>query len=158
MPLRDGVPPDEGARELVDLVLVHHTLGLRPSRWPEPRGKLRGGTPPAVRTDEPRTAQDTAAWRARPDRAGFRDELRHATHARTFFHFGRDVFAGTAVWFAHAAGNGPHQTGAAPAPVQPPGGGHCVDVLVCFKPHPPYARFRRPGAPASRPRRPAAAP
>lgn len=176
VPLRDGVPPDEGLGDLVDLVLVHHCLGLRAGRWPELRRKLRAGTPLTVRTDEARTARDAAAWRERLGRADFRDELRHATHARTFFLFGsRDVFAETATWFAHAAGNGPHQKDAAkghltlmaqlPALVQPPGGGHPVDVLLCFKPYPPYAHFarpgeplRRPGGPASRRRRPAAAP
>ncbi|MEU2062144.1 hypothetical protein [Streptomyces sp. NPDC013455] len=169
VPLRDGVPPDEGVGEPVDLVIAHHSLGLRPSQWPALRRRLRQGTPLTVRTDEARTARDAAAWRTRAERAGFRDELRHATHARTFFLFGsRGVFAETATWFAHAAGHGPYQERVAeghmalmaelPALVQPPGGGHPVDVLVCFKPYPPYAHFRRPGAPASRPPRPAAAP
>ncbi|MGW7241794.1 hypothetical protein [Streptomyces sp. NPDC054804] len=27
---------------------------------------------------------------------------------------------------------------------QPPGGGHPVEVLVCFKAYPPYTHFRRP--------------
>ncbi|MEU6505357.1 hypothetical protein [Streptomyces sp. NPDC046942] len=176
LPLRDGVPPDEGVGDTVDLVLAHHTLGLRPSQWPELRRRLRHGTPLTARTDEARTARDAAAWRARQGRAGFRDELRHATHARTFFLLGsRDVFAETAGWFARAAGHGPYQKGVAegrmklmgeiPSLVQPPGGGHPLDVLICFKPYPPYAHFRRPGeplrrpgGPATRPRRPAAAP
>jgi hypothetical protein len=169
VPLRDGVPPDEGQGERVDLVLAHHTLGLRAAKWPELRRGLGPGTPLTVRTDEARTARDAAAWRERRERPGFRDELRHATHARTFFLFGsRDVFAETATWLAHAAGRGPHQKRVAkgrmalmaelPALVQPPGGGHSVDVLVCFKPYPPYAHFRPPGAPASRRRRPASAP
>ncbi len=25
------------------------------------------------------------------------------------------------------------------------GGGHPHEVLICFKPYPPYAHFRRPG-------------
>ncbi|GHI05652.1 hypothetical protein AQI88_10565 [Streptomyces cellostaticus] len=167
IPLRDGVPPDEGWGERVDLVLAHHTLGLRPSQWPELRRKLRQGTPLTVRTDEARTARDAGSWRERCGRADFRDELRHITRARTFFLFGsRDVFAETATSFAHAAGWGPRQKGAAKGHsvlmaglplVQPPGGGHPVEVLICFKPYPPYAHFRRPGEPASRPRRPAAA-
>jgi hypothetical protein len=32
-----------------------------------------------------------------------------------------------------------------PALVQAPGGGHPQDVLICFKPCPPYAHFKRPG-------------
>ncbi|MFJ3810711.1 hypothetical protein ACIPWE_30700 [Streptomyces sp. NPDC090073] len=169
LPLRDGVPPDEGAGDLVDLVLAHHTLGLRPSRWPALRRRLRAGTPLTARTDEARTARDAAAWRARRDRADFREGLRHATHARTLFLFGgRGVFAETAGHFAHAAGHGPRHKGVAkghpafmtslPELAEPPGGGHPVEVLICFEPYPPYAHFRRPGAPASRPRRPAAAP
>jgi hypothetical protein len=164
IPLRDGVPPDEGWGERVDLVLAHHTLGLRPSQWPGLRRKLRGGTPLTARTDEARTARDARTWQARRDR----DELRHTTHARTFFLFGsRDVFADTAVGFAHAAGFGPHHKRVAQGHsalmtglplTQPPGGGHPYEVLICFKPYPPYAHFRRPGESATRPPRPAAAP
>lgn len=156
VPLRDGLPPDEGVGERVDLVLAHHTLGLRPSKWPDLRRRLVDGTPLTVRTDEARTVRDAASWSERWERADFRDELRHATHARTFFLFGsRDVFAETATYFAHAAGWGPHQKGVAkghsalmaalPALAQPPGGGHPLEVLICFKPYPPYARIKRPG-------------
>ncbi|MFD3620434.1 hypothetical protein ACFWWT_35375 [Streptomyces sp. NPDC058676] len=156
VPLRDGLPPDEGVGELVDLVLVHHTLGLRPGKRPELRRKLENGTPLTARTDEARTARDAASWRERWERADFRDELRHAAHARTFFLFGsQDVFAETATHFAHAAGWGPRQEGvvkghsalmaALPTLVQEPGGGHPIEVLICFKPYPPYAHFRRPG-------------
>ncbi|MEU5532814.1 hypothetical protein [Streptomyces sp. NPDC020362] len=170
VPLRDGIPPDEGRGERVDLVLAHHTLGLRPSRWPELRRKLRRGTPVTAGTDEARTARDAAAWRQRMDRFECRERLRHATHARTFFLFGnRGVFAETATRLAGAAGWGPHHKrvaqghsalmAALPELVQPPGGGHPVEVLICFKPSPsPYAQVSRPGASATRPRRPAAAP
>ncbi|MFI9807595.1 hypothetical protein ACIHEJ_25075 [Streptomyces sp. NPDC052301] len=175
VPLRDGVPPDEGVGERVDLVLAHHTLGLRPSQWPELRRGLRRGSPLTVRTDEARTARDAAVWRERRERADFRDWLRHATHARTFFLFGtREVFAETATDLARAAGWGPYEKDADKghsalmaglALTQPPGGGHPVEVLICFKAYPPYAHFRRPGDPLGRPggsatrrRRPAAAP
>jgi hypothetical protein len=155
VPLRGSLPPDEGVGEPVDLVLAHHTFGLRPSRWPQLRRELVNGTPLTVRTDEARTARDATSWRERRERADSRDELRHATHARTFFLFGsRDVFAETATIFAHAAGWGPHQKGvvkghsalmsALPALLQEPGGGHPLEVLICFKPYPPYAHFRRP--------------
>ncbi|MEU6664656.1 hypothetical protein [Streptomyces sp. NPDC046727] len=169
VPLRDSVPPDEGVGEPVDLVLAHDSLGLRPSRWPELRRGLRQGTPLTVRTDEARTARDAAAWRARQERIGFREELRHATHARALFLFGnRDMFADTAIRLARAAGHGPHQEGVGEGHMaylgsvfhlaDPPGGGHPVELMIRFKPCPPYAHFRPPGAPASRPRRPAAAP
>ena len=83
VPLRDGVPPDEGWGERVDLVLAHHTLGLRPSQWPGLRRGLRQGTPLTARTDEARTERDAQAWQDRRDR----DDLRHTTHARTLFLF-----------------------------------------------------------------------
>lgn len=115
------------------------------------------GTPLTVRTDESRTTRDALSWRHHSERADCRDELRHATHARTFFLFGsRDLFAETATSFAYAAGWGPHQKSAAkghsalmtalPTLAQQPGGGHPYEVLVCFKPYPPYAHFRRPGS------------
>ncbi|MFF4564644.1 hypothetical protein [Streptomyces sp. NPDC001435] len=157
VPLRDAVPPDEGIGEPVDLVLVHHAYGLRPSKWPALRRALGAGTPLTVRTDEARTARDAASWRGRQQRAGSRDELRHTTHARTFFLFGsRDVFAETATSLAYAAGWGPRQKRVAEGHsrmmaglplVEPPGGGggHPDEVLVCFKAYPPYAHFKRPG-------------
>ncbi len=162
VPLRDGVPPDEGHGERIDLVLAHRTLGLRPSHWPGLRRGLRQGTPLTVRTDEARTARDARAWQESRDR----DDLRHTTHARTLFLFGgREAFAESAEDCAYAAGFGPRQKRVAEGHVafmtglplvQPPGGGHPFEVLVCFKPYPPYAHFRRPGRPASRPRPPAA--
>ncbi|MER5521728.1 hypothetical protein [Streptomyces sp. NPDC002763] len=156
VPLRDGVPPDEGQGPLVDLVLAHGSLGLRASQWPELRRRLRhGGSPLTVRTDEARTARDAAAWRARWRYHDRRDELRHTTHANTLFLFGgRDAFAETAMSLAYTAGWGPRQKRVAeghPALLsglwglrQPPGGGHPVEVLVCFKAYPPYTHFRRP--------------
>ncbi|RPE41546.1 hypothetical protein EDD90_4633 [Streptomyces sp. Ag109_O5-1] len=155
VPLREAVPPDEGQGPLVDLVLVHHAFGLRAARWPELRHRLRQGTPLTVRTDEARTARDAATWRARQGHADRRADLRHTTHAGTLFLFGdRYVFAEAAMSLAYAAGWGPRQKGVTeghPALVsglwglrQPPGGGHPVEVLVCFKAYPPYAHFRRP--------------
>jgi hypothetical protein len=169
VPLRDGVPPDEGQGDLVDLVLAHHSLGLRAADWPELRRRLKNGTPLTARTDEARTTRDAESWRARWEHTDFRDELRHATHARTFFLFGsRDVFAETATYLAHAAGWGPlhksvakgHHALMASLPVltQPPGGGHPLEVLICYKAYPPYAHFKQPGGQATRPRRPATAP
>lgn len=169
VPLRDGVPPDEGWGERVDLVLAHHSLGMRASQWPELRRKLTHGTPLTVRTDEARTARDAESWRARQSYANAREDLRHTTHARTFFLFGtRDVFAQTATDFAYAAGWGPRQKRVAEGHMafmtaftlaEPPNsGGHPLEVDICYKPYPPYAHFKRPGERAIRPPRPAAAP
>ncbi|NUR67900.1 MAG: hypothetical protein HOQ47_19285 [Streptomyces sp.] len=169
VPLRDGVPPDEGWGERVDLVLAHHSVGLRASQWPDLRRRLTHGTPLTVRTDEARTARDTESWRARRSHTNAPDDFRHATHARTFFLFGtRDLFAETATEFAYAAGWGPLQKHAAEGRMafmtaftlaEPPGtGGHPLEIDICFKPYPPYAHFKRPGERATRRPRPAAAP
>ena len=108
-----------------------------------------------VRTDEARTRRDADAWRQRHARADFRDELRHATNARTVFLFGsRDAFALTAVNFAHAAGWGPRQKRVAEGrSAMMTGiwlghgarGGHPDEIVISFKPYPPYAHFKRPG-------------
>ncbi|MFF6807924.1 hypothetical protein [Streptomyces sp. NPDC012616] len=157
VPLRDSPQPDGGFGTPVDLVLVHHTLGLRAAKWPALRRKLVHGTPLTAGTDESRTARDAARWVERERRADFRDQVRHATHAGTFFLFGsRDVFAAAATDLAEAAGRGPRQKGVAqghsalmttlPMLAQPPGGGHDVEVLVLFKPHQPHAHVAWPGS------------
>ncbi|MFJ3235436.1 hypothetical protein [Streptomyces sp. NPDC086787] len=156
VPLRDAVPPTEGVGELVDLVLVHHSYGLRPSKWPALRRALGPGVPLTVRTDEARTARDADSWRRRRHHADFRDELRHTTHARTLFLFGsRDVFAITAGSLAYAAGYGPRHKRVAEGKSafmgallveEPPAGvgGHRDEILICFGAYPPYAHFKRP--------------
>jgi hypothetical protein len=104
VPLRESVPPDEGCGELVDLVVAHQEAGLRPSKWPELRRSLGRGTPLTVRTDEARTERHARAWLERPYARG---QLRHTTHARTYFLIGdRDVLA----------------TAATPSPTRPAGG------------------------------------
>jgi hypothetical protein len=154
VPLRDGVPPDEGCGELVDLVLAHPEAGLRPSKWPELRRALGRGTPLTVRTDEARTERHARAWLERPYARG---ELRHTTYARTYFLIGgRDVFATVATSFAYAAGWGPRQKrvvkGQSACMASLVGelapdrdGARQPEVVICFKPYPPYAHFKRPG-------------
>lgn len=154
IPLRESVPPDEGYGELVDLVVAHQEAGLRPSKWPGLRRSLGRGTPLTVRTDEARTERHARAWRERPYDRGL---LRHTTHARTYFLIGgRDVLASAATAFSYAAGWGPRHKGVAKGQsafmaglqyeLEPTrGGGHPHEVLICFKPYPPYAHFKRPG-------------
>lgn len=150
IPLREGVPPTEGCGELVDLVVAHSEAGLRPSKWPELRRSLGRGTPLTVRTDEARTERHARAWRERPYDRG---QLRHTTHARTFFLIGgRDVLANAATSFAYAAGWGPREKGVVKGrsafmtclhgELAPHGD---AEILICFKPYAPYAHFRRPG-------------
>ncbi|MCT9084442.1 hypothetical protein [Streptomyces fulvoviolaceus] len=152
--LRDGVPPDEGQGEFFDLVLAHPEAGLRPTQWPQLRRGLGRGTPLTVRTDEARTDRDAQAWLDRPYA---REQLRHTTHACTYFLIGgRDVFATAATTFAYAAGWGPRQkrvvrghsafVTALKGELAPDRGiSRDPEVVICFKPYPPYAHFRRPG-------------
>jgi hypothetical protein len=154
IPLRDGVPPGEGYGELVDLVVAHLAAGLRPSKWPGLRRSLGRGTPLTVRTDEARTERHARAWEERPYDRG---QLRHTTHARTYFLIGdRDVLANVATSFAYAAGWGPRQKGVVKgrSAFMTSLGGELLpyrdgsrhpEVAICFKPYPPYAHFKRPG-------------
>ncbi|MEU9643233.1 hypothetical protein [Streptomyces sp. NPDC048188] len=154
VPLRDGVPPDEGRGEPVDLVLAHPEAGLRPSGWPELRRRLGRGTPLTVRTDEARTARDA---RARLDRPHAAPALRHTTHACTYFLIGgRSAFSSAATAFALAAGRGPRHPCAAEGRAAfvtclsgelapDPGLRRHPEIVIAFKPYPPYAHFRRPG-------------
>ncbi|MFB7511151.1 hypothetical protein [Streptomyces broussonetiae] len=155
VPLRDGVPPDEGFGELVDLVLVHHAFGLRTSAWPGLRRKRARGpgcsSAPTRRAPRGTPPPGASAGTAPTSRTCCG---RPCARVPAFLLGSRDVFAETATRFAHAAGQGPchkhvakgHSTllGQVPALVQPSDGGHPLDVLVCFKAYPPYAHFRRP--------------
>ena len=170
-PLRRSVPRTYPPGVPVDLVLVHHRPGLRPSVWPALRRRLTHGTPLTVRTDERRTTAHADAWQRRWDdhwdRLEAHDRLRMAVHARTVVLYGsRDVFASASVHLQLAAGFGPRAEGAA----------HGHDVLVTsltthlplrrgpgpeldigFRAYPPYRHFRPPGRPARhRPRQAAA--
>ncbi|MFF9868516.1 hypothetical protein ACF1G0_24465 [Streptomyces sp. NPDC013953] len=61
VPLRRSIPRQYAPGVPVDLVLAHHSVGLRPSTWPELRRRSTHGTPLTVRTDERRTAAHAAA-------------------------------------------------------------------------------------------------
>jgi hypothetical protein len=70
VPLRGAVPTDEdeyveicGGR--VDLILMHHSVGPRPTRWLRLGRQSKHGIPLTVDIDEARTARDAAAWKAR---------------------------------------------------------------------------------------------
>ncbi|MEU9885793.1 hypothetical protein [Sphaerisporangium sp. NPDC051011] len=161
VPLRDGVPIDGeedfllGCGGRVDLVLIHHSLGLRVTKWPSLRRGLTGGTALTVRTDEGRTARDAAAWEKRAGHADMRDWLKPVTHERTLFLVGSmGVFAAAAMELAVAAGWGPMEKGVAkgqPALIttltghlraDPAARGPEIDIS--FKAYPPYRHFRRP--------------
>ncbi|MFE0629557.1 hypothetical protein ACFW3D_21665 [Streptomyces sp. NPDC058864] len=174
VPLRGGVPLDEEAYlatagDRVDLVLVHHSLGLRVSEWPRPRGRLTGGVPLTVRTDEARTARDADAWWQRYGHADSRDRLRPVRHARTLFLVGsRGTFSFAAASLARAAGQGPRRKGVTKGhmalverltPLLESGDrGRGPELDIAFKTYPPYAHFRRPGRPRRRDGTPAPAP
>ncbi|WP_431945037.1 hypothetical protein [Actinacidiphila sp. bgisy167] len=170
VPLRGGVPlREEGYLEAcggrVDLVLIHHSLGLRASAWPGLRRRLTGGVPLTVRTDEARTARDADAWWKRYGRAESRDRLRPVGHARTLILVGsRGTFSFAATQLAWAAGQGPCQKGVVKGhmalvesltPLLHPGDGwRGPELDIAFAAYPPYTHFRRPGRP-QHPDRPA---
>ncbi|WP_343075738.1 hypothetical protein [Streptomyces roseirectus] len=148
IPLRAGVPPNWGVGELVDLLLVPDSYGLRASSWPDLRRRLRQGIPLTVRTDEQRTARD--AERGRSYRTGQEPRLRQVSHARTcILTGGREAFAGLAAEFAYA-GFGPRQKGVAEGKpvcmthILGSGDHHEPEIGVCFQAYPPYTHFRRP--------------
>ncbi|MFJ8588034.1 hypothetical protein ACIRD2_25790 [Streptomyces sp. NPDC093595] len=141
VPLRRSLPRPYAPGVPVDLVLAHHSLGLRPSAWRERCGH-----------------------RDAPDR------LRPAVHAHTLFLFGsRDVFAAACGELEHAAGFGPHHPRAAEGldtlvasltPLLAPDGSRSpAELDIGFRARPPHRHFRPPGRPpASRRPPPAASP
>ncbi|MEU9111644.1 hypothetical protein AB0D04_07605 [Streptomyces sp. NPDC048483] len=160
LPLRSGVPLTEErfvtwSRPRVDLVLVHHSLGLRVSRWPAIRQRLVHGRPLTVTTNERRTAADAAAWSARWGHLGQREWLRPVTYARTLFLTGsRGVFASAAEEVAYAAGWGPREKGVAEGRsvraasltnhLVPDPSRHHAELDILFAAYPPYEHFARP--------------
>ncbi|MEU5875517.1 hypothetical protein AB0A73_28635 [Glycomyces sp. NPDC047369] len=87
LPLRGSAAEcgaEYGGRKL-DLVLLHHSLGFRVSRWKEVRGRLGAGrvqkvTMPAGAFPEQGSEVHQVRWRR-----GFRDGLRWAIAADTLF-------------------------------------------------------------------------
>ncbi|GAA1319734.1 hypothetical protein GCM10009647_051630 [Streptomyces sanglieri] len=164
IPLRDGVAMDGGYEQSlkvcggrVDLVLVHHSLGLRPTAWPDLRRRLGRGGPLTVRTDERRTALDAAAWNRQCEHTRTREWLYPVTHARTLFLTGsRGPFAAASTAFEYAAGWGPRQAGAVhgrhvlasgiTGQLLPDTDQRRPEIEISFKAHPPYTNFRRPGS------------
>ncbi len=154
----------------VDLVLVHQTLGLRPSTWPALRRRLTHGVPLTVRTDERRTARHGAAWEElwerRWDRLPRTDRVQPAVHARTLFLSGaRDTFAAASVRVGRAAGFGPLHARAVKGydvlcasltALLPLSRGRGTELDIGFQAYPPLAHFTPPGRSARR-RRPTAA-
>ena len=86
-----GLPSDAG--RALDLVLVQHSVALRPADWPVIRRRLGAGRPHTARVPEDEIpAESDVDWRVRRYR-GFRDLLRFAIAADTLFVVGsRDGF------------------------------------------------------------------
>ncbi|MFI6582533.1 hypothetical protein [Embleya sp. NPDC050493] len=161
VPLRDGVPLAEegfvdscGGR--VDLVLMHHSLGLRPTAWPRIRRQLTAGTPLTVETHEARTERDAAAWLRQSGHHDSREWLRPVTYARTAFLIGsRDVFAAASVEVADAAGRGLREydvskgylrlVGTLTHELPPDDSLRPPELDITFQARRPHHRFKRPG-------------
>ncbi len=170
VPLRQSIPRDFPQGVPVDLVLVHQTLGLRPSIWPALRRGLTQGAPRTVRTDERRTARHAAdwenLWERRWDRLPRTGRVQPAVHARTLFLSGaRDTFAAASVRISEVAGFGPLDKRAAKGydvlrssltTLLPLSRGRGTELDIGFQAYPPLAHFTPPGRSARR-RRPTAA-
>ncbi|MFC8937579.1 hypothetical protein ACFT1B_05485 [Streptomyces griseoincarnatus] len=170
VPLRQSIPRDFPQGVPVDLVLVHQTLGLRPSTWPALRRGLTQGAPRTVRTDERRTARHAAdwenLWEQRWDRLPRTGRVQPAVHARTLFLSGaRDTFAAASVRISEVAGFGPLDKRAAKGydvlrssltTLLPLSRGRGTELDIGFQAYPPLAHFTPPGRSARR-RRPTAA-
>jgi len=98
LPLRHNdrrcIPRGDGDERLLDLVLLHHSLGFPASRWKEVRAKLGAGRPRAVvgrglptRTGV-RAEHHRELWRER----GIRVAQLHQRHVHAMWE--RDHFAG----------------------------------------------------------------
>lgn len=85
LPLRRNTSECAGDERLLDLVLLHHSLGFPPSRWKEVRARLGRGKPHAVvsrglpRVDDVRDEQYEAYYQ------GYRDDLHPEIAADTLF-------------------------------------------------------------------------
>lgn len=90
LPLRES-PATCGAEvggERVDLVLLHHSLGFRVSRWKQVRARLSNAAPHTVRVPAQPFPEITVDDRVRRSHNDFRDHLRWDTAARTLFLIG----------------------------------------------------------------------
>lgn len=149
VPLRHGNPLGEYEEQLrscgdrIDLVLMHHSLQLPVSRWPELRGRLRAGAPLTVDADEHQWPDPPAEWARRSGRRDFRDWLRPAVVASTLFLIGsRDSFRAAVGEFTYAAGNGPRsRRGARGSPelmstltplLRPESGEHPIEIDISY--------------------------
>ncbi|MEV0588615.1 hypothetical protein [Nonomuraea sp. NPDC050310] len=82
VPLRgNAVPASVGGGRRLDLVLVHHSLQFRPSRWKEVRGRLGAGRARTVEVGWRAPEIDHAAGRFRENRDLFHQHV----HAETLF-------------------------------------------------------------------------
>ncbi|MCX5375169.1 hypothetical protein [Streptomyces sp. NBC_00091] len=107
LPLRGAPAPRAGSRRL-DLVLLHHSLQLAPSRWKELRGRLGPGRPQTVDVLLPEPGEvDHAAMH----RADNRDRFHQSVHAETLFMTGSaTVLRQGAEVFHEVARQGPGHT------------------------------------------------
>lgn len=87
LPLRDNECEwlDDGDEPLLDLVLMHHSLGFPASRWKEVRARLGPGRPHTVVSRGFPALDDLLTDDYRPLSPKYRDVLRHDVAADTLF-------------------------------------------------------------------------
>ncbi|MER7338260.1 hypothetical protein ABT403_10405 [Streptomyces sp. NPDC000075] len=148
LPLRSPAPPAGSGR--LDLVLLHHSLQLAPSRWKEVRGRLSPGRPRTVEVSLTEPAEEEYAS---PHHADNRDHFHQSVHAETLFMTGSaTTFRLGAAAFLDVALNGPAHTD--PHPDRAYGHSHyCASVRCDARWRDIHVAYREPPAPGEGPHR-----
>ncbi|MER7705574.1 hypothetical protein ABTX81_22115 [Kitasatospora sp. NPDC097605] len=108
---------------VLDLVLVHHSLGFPPSRWKAVRGRLGAGRPHTVEIPESDFPRDDEFDHAPRHFEGWRDELRFGLAADTLFLTGSArAFRTTGALLHSLVSDGPAQA------LRHPGSHECVTL------------------------------
>ncbi|MER7756303.1 hypothetical protein [Kitasatospora sp. NPDC097643] len=121
-----GLPWDIGPDGRLDLLLVHHSLGLPPSRWKEIRARLGTGTPHTADVPATDFPPEEAIDHDRRNFTGWLDELRFAGAAHTLVVTGSaTAFRWTGSWLHSLSREAPafqHHHG------RSPGSHYCITL------------------------------
>ncbi|WP_439661062.1 hypothetical protein ACSHWB_05840 [Lentzea sp. HUAS TT2] len=115
----------DGDEPLLDLVLMHHSLGFPPSRWKEVRARLGAGRPHTVHSRGFPSIDGLLTPDYQPLRRTYRDLVRH--------HFAADTLFLTGSWKAFALNGDEWRRLVEDGPRQMhenPGGHCCAEIKV----------------------------